>query len=248
MRFLILSDIHANVDAFDAVLAAAAAEDWERALVLGDLVGYGAEPNAVVERVLALDPLAVIRGNHDKAACRLADASDFNHVAKAAAMWTAETLTPENRMYLERLAQGPRSIDETLEICHGAPFDEDHYVFDLNDASRALDTASRPVCLFGHTHLPVVYRRADGVDAGMAPRMDNGALELPLSIDARYLINPGSVGQPRDGDPRAAFAIYDRELRVLTLRRVEYPVEAAQRRIFDAGLPASLAHRLALGR
>jgi diadenosine tetraphosphatase ApaH/serine/threonine PP2A family protein phosphatase len=248
MRFLILSDIHANVDAFDAVLAAAPREAWDRALVLGDLVGYGAAPNAVIERVLALEPLAVIRGNHDKAACRLADASDFNHVARAAAMWTAATLTAENRMYLERLPQGPRSIDDTLEICHGAPFDEDHYVFDLNDASRALDSAARPVCLFGHTHLPVVYRRTDGADAGMALRVEDDALELSLSGEARYLVNPGSVGQPRDGDPRAAFGILDTELRVMTLRRVDYAVDAAQKRIFDAGLPASLAHRLALGR
>jgi predicted phosphodiesterase len=247
MRFLILSDIHANVDAFDAVLAAAPRDTWDRALVLGDLVGYGAEPNAVIQRVLSLDPLAVIRGNHDKAACRIADASDFNHVARAAAVWTAETLTDEHRMYLARLPQGPVSIDDTVEICHGAPFDEDHYVFDLPDASHALDAAARPLCLFGHTHLPVVYRRDAGGDAGLVPSVDD-QLQLPLEADARYLINPGSVGQPRDGDPRAAFAIYDAERRLMTLSRVRYPVELAQKRIFDAGLPASLAHRLALGR
>ena len=249
MRFLILSDIHANVDAFDAVMTAAAQDTWDRVLVLGDLVGYGAAPNAIVERVLALEPLAVIRGNHDKAACRLADASDFNQIARMAAIWTAETLTGENRMYLERLAAGPRSIDATLEICHGAPFDEDHYVFDRADATRALDSASRPVCLFGHTHLPIVYRRDGEGDAGFIPRMDeNDSLRVDLDAGARYLVNPGSVGQPRDGDPRAAFAIYDGEERILTLRRIEYPVEAAQRRIFNAGLPPSLAHRLAVGR
>ena len=248
MRFLILSDIHANVEAFDAVLGAAPRDTWDRALVLGDLVGYGAEPNGVIERVLALEPLAVIRGNHDKAACRLGDASDFNHIARVAAMWTAEALSAENRMYLERLPAGPRSIDETVEICHGAPFDEDHYVFDVADASRALDSAARPVCLFGHTHLPVVYRRGGDGDAGFVPHGDQDTIEVPLDDDARYLVNPGSVGQPRDGDPRAAFGIYDGVRRTLTLRRVEYAVEAAQRRIFDAGLPPSLAHRLALGR
>ena len=114
MRFLILSDIHANVDAFDAVLAAARRDLWDRALVLGDLVGYGAEPNGVIERVLALEPMAVIRGNHDKAACRLADASDFNHVARAAAIWTAEMLTEEHRMYLTRLPQGPMSTGDSV--------------------------------------------------------------------------------------------------------------------------------------
>src|SRR5687767_5254615 len=169
MRFLILSDIHANVDAFDAVLAAAPREDWDRVLVLGDLVGYGAEPNAVIERVLALNPMAVIRGNHDKAACRLADASDFNHVARAAALWTAETLTDENRMYLARLPEGPISTDDAIEICHGAPFDEDHYIFDLPDAGHALDATPRPVCFFGHTHLPVIYRRAADGDSALVP-------------------------------------------------------------------------------
>lgn len=247
MRFLILSDIHANVDAFDAVLASAPPTSWDRVLVLGDLVGYGAEPNAVIQRVISLDPLAVIRGNHDKAACRLADASDFNHVARAAALWTAETLTEEHRMYLGRLPSGPVSIDDTVEICHGTPFDEDHYVFDLSDASRALDAAARPLCLFGHTHLPVIYRRDEARDAGWVPEVDD-QLEVALEPGVRYLINPGSVGQPRDGDPRAAFAFYDEEQRSLTLRRVEYPVQKAQKRIFDAGLPASLAHRLALGR
>jgi diadenosine tetraphosphatase ApaH/serine/threonine PP2A family protein phosphatase len=248
MRYLIISDLHANVDAFDAVLAAAPPDGWDRALVLGDLVGYGAEPNEVIERVLALDPLAVIRGNHDKAACRLADASDFNHVARTAAAWTSDILTDEHRMYLHRLPAGPRTIDDAVEICHGAPFDEDHYVFDVSDASRALDSASRPVCFFGHTHLPVVYRRKAHADAGFVPHVEDDALQVTLSADARYLINPGSVGQPRDGDPRAAFAVYDTDRRVLTLRRVPYAIEAAQKRIFDAGLPASLAHRLALGR
>lgn len=247
MRLLILSDIHANVDAFDAVLAAAPRDTWERAVVLGDLVGYGAEPNAVIERVLALEPLSVIRGNHDKAVCRLSEAGDFNHVARTAAMWTAATLTPEHKMYLERLPAGPMSIDDGLEICHGAPFDEDHYVFDFADAARALDAAARPLCLFGHTHLPVIYRRTAEGDAGTIPQGD-ADLTLTLSPQARYLVNPGAVGQPRDGDPRAAFALYDSEAGTLTLRRVEYPVELAQRRIFDAGLPASLAHRLALGR
>ena len=247
MRFLILSDIHANVDAFDAVMAAAPRGDWDRVLVLGDLVGYGAEPNAVIERVLALNPMAVIRGNHDKAACRLADASDFNHVARAAAIWTAETLTEENRMYLARLPEGPLSIDGSVEICHGAPFDEDHYIFDLPDAGHALDSTSRAVCFFGHTHLPVIYRRSTGGDDALVPDVDMH-LDVPLGAEARYLINPGSVGQPRDGDPRAAFGIYDAARRVMTMSRVDYAVDAAQKRIFDAGLPPSLAHRLAVGR
>lgn len=247
MRFLILSDIHANIDAFERVLAAAPASTWDRAIVLGDLVGYGAEPNGVIDQVLALDPLVVIRGNHDKAVSGVADASDFNHVARTAALWTTEVLKPEHRDYLERLPRGPIPIDEMFEICHGAPFDEDHYIFDVGDAGHAMDVTTRPLCLFGHTHLPVIYVRNGAGDGGFIPYVED-ELQIPLTSDSKYLINPGSVGQPRDGDPRAAFAIFDSDERVLTLFRVEYAVDKAQRRIFDAGLPPSLAHRLALGR
>jgi len=247
VRYLILSDIHANIDALDAVLAAAPADTWDRALVLGDLVGYGAEPNAVIERTLALNPLAVIRGNHDKAASGIDDGSSFNYVARLSAQWTFEALSPEYRDYLRDLPQGPTSIDDTVEICHGAPFDEDHYIFDSEDASRALDSASRPLCLFGHTHLPVVFRRNPAVFDGFVP---DGPADSCLEVTPgmNFLVNVGSVGQPRDGDPRAAFGIYDTDGSALVMRRVTYPVEMAQRRILNAGLPASLANRLAIGR
>ena len=247
MRYLILSDIHANIDALEAVLAAAPVDTWDRVLVLGDLVGYGAEPNAVIERVRALDPLVVIRGNHDKAACGIDDGSSFNYVAKLSAQWTSEALSPEHREYLRALPQGPVAIDETVEICHGAPFDEDHYIFDSDDAGRALDAASRPLCLFGHTHLPVVFRRHPALFDGFMPEgPDDATLEVVAGIN--YLVNVGSVGQPRDGDPRAAFGIYDSERSTVVLRRISYPVEAAQQRILSAGLPSSLANRLAIAR
>ncbi len=246
MRYLILSDIHANIDALDAVLASAEGT-WDRALVLGDLVGYGAEPNAVIERVRALDLAAAIRGNHDKASCGIDDGSNFNQVARYAAAWTGETLTPENRDYLRNLPSGPIALDETFEICHGSPFDEDHYIFDGGDAQRALDAADRPLCLFGHTHLPVIFYRNASVFDGVVPEGDPDT-GLPLKAGVQYLVNPGAVGQPRDGDPRAAFAVLNSEDRALLLRRVAYPVEAAQRRILAAGLPASLANRLGIGR
>jgi predicted phosphodiesterase len=245
MRYLILSDIHANLQALEAVLDDAAATQWDRVVVLGDLVGYGADPNGVVDRVRALDPLAVIRGNHDKAACGLDDGSGFNNVARFAAAWTHDELTDGNRDYLRHLPVGPSAIDALLEICHGAPFDEDYYVFNADDATRALDTARRPLCLFGHTHVPVVFQRHDGRLGGFAPQGDS---ELKLGEGVAYLVNPGSVGQPRDGDPRAAYAVLDVDALMLALRRVEYPVHAAQRRILDAGLPTSLANRLAIGR
>jgi diadenosine tetraphosphatase ApaH/serine/threonine PP2A family protein phosphatase len=249
VRYLILSDIHANLDAFETVLEHASGR-WDRVLVLGDLVGYGAEPNAVVDRVKALDPEAVIRGNHDKAACGIDDGSQFNHVARMAAMWTGAQLTPENYDYLRALPMGPVQIDGLTELCHGAPFDEDHYIFDGNDAMMALQSASRPLCLYGHTHLPAVFRLVDRDPSsfeGDAPDPDRDTV-ISLQRGAQYLVNVGSIGQPRDGDPRAGYGILDDEARQLRLFRVRYAVEKAQQKIMAAGLPASLANRLALGR
>jgi predicted phosphodiesterase len=244
VRYLILSDIHANIDALDAVLEAAA-EQWDQVIVLGDLVGYGAEPNAVIERVIGLDPVAVIRGNHDKAACGIDDGENFNQVARFAAAWTLQQLTPANRQYLRELPQGPSTIDDCVEICHGAPFDEDHYIFDAMDAQRSLDASTRQVCMFGHTHLPVIFTSRGGQLTADLPDEELHSLSFEQGVS--YLVNPGSVGQPRDGDPRAAFAFYRNDGEVL-FRRVEYDVAEAQRRISAAGLPQSLANRLAIGR
>jgi diadenosine tetraphosphatase ApaH/serine/threonine PP2A family protein phosphatase len=246
MRYLILSDVHANIDALDTALEHAAGT-WDRALVLGDLVGYGAEPNAVVDRIKALAPDAVIRGNHDKAACGIDDGSQFNHVARVAAMWTGTQLTPDNREYLRQLPMGPLEIDALTEICHGAPFDEDHYIFDGSDAAMALQSAQRSLCLYGHTHLPALFKYVEDAFEGHALDADRDAV-IPLQRGARYLVNVGSIGQPRDGDPRAAYAVLDDEERVIRTFRVPYSVGKAQQRIIAAGLPVSLANRLAVGR
>ncbi len=249
MRYLILSDIHANIDAFEAVLEHAEGR-WDRVLVLGDLVGYGAERNLVVDRVKALQADAVVRGNHDKAACGIDDGSQFNHVARMAAMWTGAQLTAENNAYLRALPRGPLPIDALTEICHGAPFDEDHYIFDGNDADMALQAAQRPLCLYGHTHLPAVFKMVEhdvSSFEGHAPDPDQDTV-IPLQRGTQYLINVGSIGQPRDGDPRAGYGVLDDEARELRLFRVPYAVERAQQKIIAAGLPASLANRLALGR
>lgn len=247
MRLLILSDIHANIDALEAVLAAAPASTWDRLVCLGDFVGYGAAPNGVLDRVRALDPLAVIRGNHDKAACGIDDGSTFNQIARYAAAWTGDALTLENRSYLRALPTGPALVGDEVEICHGAPFDEDHYLFDGDDALQAMEVVRRPLCLFGHTHLPVLFAKRNGtLDLVVPEGTDPETIVLLPGV--QYLVNPGSVGQPRDGDPRAAFAIYDSDTRTLQLRRTLYPVDVAQRRILAAGLPASLANRLAIGR
>ena len=247
MRYLVVSDVHANIDALEAVLEASPPSAWDRLLVLGDLVGYGAEPNAVIDRLRELNPLAAIRGNHDKAACGLEDGSNFNHIARIAATWTAETLTDANRRYLRELPSGPKRVGPGIEICHGAPFDEDYYIFDSDDGQRALDAASEPLCLFGHTHLPVVFMRDAATLDGFVPA-GTGDITLRIEPGIGYLVNAGAVGQPRDGDPRAAYAIYDDAGPSLQLRRVPYAVDQAQRRIIKAGLPASLANRLAIGR
>ena len=244
MTYLILSDIHANLEALDAVLAAAGT--YEHALVLGDLVGYGADPEAVVERVRALPSATFIRGNHDKAATRLASVEHFNHLARYAIQWTTDQLSPATHQWLAALPTGPVAIDRLIEICHGAPFDEDAYIFDDLDVRRGFASASRPVCLYGHTHVPAAFRFAEDVHPIGPPRGDR--FRLPLEKDARYLVNCGAVGQPRDGDPRAAFALLDTAARTLTIVRVPYDVAGAQAKILAAGLPEVLAHRLAIGR
>ncbi|HXG88994.1 MAG TPA: metallophosphoesterase family protein [Vicinamibacterales bacterium] len=247
MRYLVLSDIHANMEAFEAVLAVAAEIGYDRLLVLGDLVGYGGDPNAVVEKVRALAPYALIRGNHDKVGSGVESADGFNAVARSAIRWTYEALTSENREWLAALPAGPMEVDDLIEICHGTPFDEDAYVFDDLDALRALHSAERPLCLFGHTHVQVGYALT-GDQFAVTTLDDQRPLTIALSGTTSHLINPGSVGQPRDGDPRAGFSIVDTDTTIVTIYRTPYPVEQAQARILEQGLPEVLAQRLALGR
>ena len=245
LRYLILSDIHANLEALEAALAASA--DYERVLMLGDVVGYGADPNAVIDRLRTLPVAAIIRGNHDKVAAGLADAEDFNDIARQAIAWTAAALTEANHAWLAALPEGPALIDETVEICHGTPFDEDVYVFDEADARRSLASAARTLCLFGHTHVPAAFR-LDGRELDFIRPPRGASFTIELERPAQYLVNCGAVGQPRDGDPRAASGLLDTETRMLTIRRVAYDVARAQAKIVEAGLPRVLAERLALGR
>jgi len=247
MRYLVLSDLHANSEALDAVLDAAGSSGYEQVLVLGDLVGYGGDPDLVVERVRALNPVAIVRGNHDKVAAGIEDSSGFNNVARRAAQWTRHALGADNAQYLAGLPAGPLIVDDRLLICHGSPEDEDLYIFSDRDALRALNTTELPVSLFGHTHLPIAVRLVDGA-LELVARATKPETRVTFEPGVKYLVNPGSVGQPRDGDPRAAFGILDTSDQSIVLYRVEYAVSAAQARILEAGLPASLAHRLSVGR
>lgn len=248
MRYLILSDIHANLEALDAVMAQAPPRDYDRVLVLGDIVGYGADPNAVVDRIRTLAPDVIIRGNHDKVACGIEEPDGFNQSARHAALWTYDELTADNRSYLAGLPRGPLMVDDEIEVCHGSPEDEDAYIFEHVDALNALLMADRPLCFFGHTHVQIGYWLTNDQRFDVLVPDSSELSPTPLTFGLRYMINPGSVGQPRDGDPRAAFAEFDSETHMLTLRRVSYDVASAQAKITSAGLPEGLARRLGLGK
>jgi predicted phosphodiesterase len=246
MRYLILSDIHANLTALETVLKTAEGR-WDKAVCLGDLVGYGPDPNEVIE---ALGPLnaVTIRGNHDKAVAGLTDADEFNPVARNSVLWTREQLSPANREYLENLPKGPLSV-AGFSIFHGALLDEDEYVFAPAPALDGLLNAPSPLSFFGHTHLQGGFSLHDHDVLVLAtkPALVEACSTFALHPDTTYLLNPGSIGQPRDGDPRAAFAIADLDKQSVEFWRVAYDIEAVQDRMAQAGLPEPLILRLSFG-
>ncbi|HEY3176683.1 MAG TPA: metallophosphoesterase family protein [Candidatus Polarisedimenticolia bacterium] len=244
MRYLILSDLHANLEAVSRVIEDARARGFDRVAVLGDIVGYGANPNEVIDLVRELRPDAMVRGNHDKAACGITNGETFNDVARTAVLWTRRALSPANLEYLKSLPAGPVDPGGFL-IAHGSPLDEEDYILGELDASGALDNVDFELAFFGHSHFACYF-----MSSGGRPRlrMVGGDEHLmKLEPGARYLINSGSIGQPRDHNPKASYAIFDAEARTVEVRRVAYDVKGAQARIEAAGLPAVLAQRLALG-
>ena len=251
MRILLLSDIHANLEALEATLAGA--PPFDLVVNLGDIVGYGASPNEVAEQSRKLGKIFV-RGNHDKAATGVMDLDDFNPMAAAAAIWTRNQLTPENLDWLRALPQGPVPLPDVpqVQLVHGSPNDEDEYVVSLADALAPLIAVTIPLTFFGHTHLQGgFFANGSSADAFRPEYRTVGQAEtvpLQLKPNTRYMINPGSVGQPRDGDWRAAFALFDSNAQVLHFHRTPYNLKAAQDRIFAAKLPPRLATRLAAGR
>ena len=253
MRALLISDIHANLPALEAVLAAAPPYDavWN----LGDVVGYGASPNEVVVLARRLGGI-VVRGNHDRACSGIMPFSqfrDFSSLAASAVCWTQGVLTNENTEWLATLRRGPVwAIPRKVQCVHGAPNDEDEYVFLEGDAWAALYGSRARIVFCGHTHRQGGWSLHRLEVTSLKPAYQSSAcaeqFELPLEKGWRYLINPGSVGQPRDGDSRAAFAVYDEAKSVLTWHRVPYKVLTAQRRIRRAELPEVLATRLREGK
>jgi len=245
MHYLIFSDIHGNLEAFEAVLQDIKRKKIDYHLFLGDLVGYGASPNEVIQSFLGFKHVFVVRGNHDKAVCGLDSIQTFNPIAAAAIEWTKKALNKKHLHYLSSLPKSPILVHKNITVCHGAPFDEDYYIFGEFDAVEAFGYFDTPLCFFGHTHFPFVYVEKDQTVEGTF--IQNSPVEIKLEKGARYLINPGSVGQPRDRDPRAAYAIYDSETRKIKFYRVEYDVSACQKKILAANLPSALAERLAVG-
>ncbi|MGH9477250.1 MAG: metallophosphoesterase family protein [Terriglobales bacterium] len=250
MRVLIYSDVHANWEALEAVRDAAGS--YDTSICLGDIVGYGANPNEASAWVKATAAVA-IRGNHDRACASLEGVQGFNAVAATAAMWTHQQLLPEYLTWLQELPAGPLAWDG-CSLVHGSPLDEDEYLLQPVQAAAAFAATSTQLHWYGHSHVQGGFVLADdqvgalGSTAEPHPPERVRRLELQLRLDARYLINPGSVGQPRDGDWRAAFALYEPEEQRVVFCRVPYDLKRAQMRILEAGLPPRLAQRLAVGR
>jgi diadenosine tetraphosphatase ApaH/serine/threonine PP2A family protein phosphatase len=251
MRVLVISDIHANIYALEACIQAFPAYDvvWN----LGDMVGYGANPNEVIARSCELGRIFV-RGNHDKACSGASDLTGFNPVAALAAIWTQKTLTPANLEWLKALPHGPIKPDGEINVAcvHGSPADEDQYVINVHDAVEPLTHPIAAHTFFGHTHLQGGFCNNHGEMHAIRPAFRDPKhpqrIEFRLEKGIPYMINPGSIGQPRDGDPRSGFALYDTEDNLVIFYRVPYDIRAAQKDIRDAGLPPRLAERLADGR
>jgi predicted phosphodiesterase len=245
VRALVVSDLHSNIEALRAVMKRTARKKFDQVICLGDFVGYGAQPNQVLDimRKVRAGKL-YIRGNHDRVAAGMDSGEGFNHAAKFAALWTRDHLSAPNRHFLQRLQLGPVEKNGVV-LCHGSPNDEDEYVFNESHARAVFEMTTAPVILYGHTHLPVVFRMDPyGRLHGASVREET---TVRLDRDCRYLINPGSVGQPRDRNPHSSFAMFDGKKMTVQFFRVPYDVAKTQLAILKAGLPPILAHRLAHG-
>jgi len=252
VRLLLVSDIHGNLEALEACLEAAPEHD--AVANLGDVVGYGASPNQVIELVRAMQPINV-RGNHDRCCCGLEDTTNFNPVAADAVAWTRGELSEQNLDWLRDLPSGPLrdAAWDGVQFVHGSPLEEDGYITSEFTASTALEVSPFHLTFFGHTHIQCAFAQRRMVTEMLIPeRLPSvGSAQISrLKLDPlmKYLVNPGSVGQPRDHDRRAAFAIYDEVQQEVLFFRVPYDIAGAQERILQAGLPRGLALRLEDGR
>lgn len=253
MKYLILSDVHANLEAMNAVLAHAEIQGWDKVVSLGDEVGYNSEPNEIMEvfRKFRDDNRleTMILGNHDKVAIGRCDANNFNDRARRSALWTQRVLDPEHRQWLETL-NDTALVNSDILVVHGSPINPDGYISYAEEARDAFEEMEQTdssiwLCFHGHTHVPVVHEKFDNILRRYTVTEDD--YELKLSRSHRYLINPGSVGQPRDGNSKAAYAVYDDSVPMIRMFRVPYDIASVQEKIFNAGLPEINASRLSKG-
>jgi predicted phosphodiesterase len=240
MRIAILSDLHANLEATEAVLADARKRDCTEHICLGDIVGYNANPRECVEIVQKLE-CPTVKGNHDEQASLDESSRDFNALAEMAINWTREQLTPPDKQWLQDLSLSRSVRDFTIVHATLDAPEQWGYVFNTLDAAASFAHQDTTVCFFGHTHVAGAFVRDDGVKR---VKVD----ELEIEPAKKYFINTGSVGQPRDGDWRAAYCIYHLDKNIVEQRRVKYDLATAQDKIIKAGLPRLLAERLKLGR
>lgn len=241
MRWAVVSDIHSNYEALTAVLAALDKERIDRYLCPGDIVGYGAEPDRCAAEVRKLNPV-ITAGNHDRASVGLFPETAFTPNAKKSVAWTRDNLNKESRQFLKNLAVVCREGEITLvhsSLCRPEEFE---YVSNLSSARQAFAFLQTKVCFIGHSHVPLIFMEKDGMYS-LIPRR-----EVSLEDGGRYIVNAGSAGQPRDGNPQAAYVIYDDDEAVIEIKRVAYDIARAQEKIIRAGLPEILARRLAAGK
>ena len=244
MRYLIFSDIHSNIEAFEKFLGQKKVKNVDKILFLGDLVGYGPDPDEVIGHFRELPHLRAVRGNHDKVIADLESSSLFNPAAAFSAEWSKLKIDGANFQYLKQLPKGPQIIDRFITICHGSPFDEDYYIFSQFEAAESFKFMETSIGFFGHTHFPIIYYlRNEKID--IVPLSEN--MRIKLDVNTKYLINPGSVGQPRDKNPASSFIIFDSGKREINFIRFSYEVKATQKKIREAGLPELLASRLESG-
>ncbi|MCK5058357.1 MAG: metallophosphoesterase family protein [Candidatus Aminicenantes bacterium] len=244
MKYLIFSDIHSNLEAFEKLLSIKKATEVDKYLFLGDLVGYGANPNETIELFKTINKSHYIRGNHDKVIADLESSSLFNPVAAFSAEWSKIQTSKENQEFLKNIKRGPEIVDHFITICHGSTFDEDYYVFSMFEAVESFKFMETQVGFFGHTHFPIIYLlRNDKID--IVPLSKN--IKIKLDPNTRYLINPGSIGQPRDKDPDPSFVIFDSTRKEVHFQRFPYDIKKTQRKIREVGLPEILSSRLESG-
>jgi predicted phosphodiesterase len=248
MRYLVLSDIHSNIEAFQACLERAKQAGYDSVLCCGDIVGYGPNPKEAIDGMRSLNALT-IRGNHDRVAAGIDEPIQFNAHARHAVYWTRSVLPDQYRTYLAELPLGPLDVGSEAQLVHGAITHEDNYIFTQADADENIRLASRRITFFGHSHLPIAFTVDSRGRSVHAPAYEcDEFTAIRCDGSATFFVNPGSVGQPRDGDPRASFAIWDPDHGRTEFYRVEYPVEVTQQKMREAELPSYLIDRLAYGR